>query len=298
LSDLDVQGEARPIRLSPTASFWGRVWQWVKRNKVKSFLLVIALAAGIELLTIPWFDVIALSKTNPTETALMRQRISEARTEGKTIRVSQNWIPLSRIPRHVIDAIVVAEDGTFFSHRGFDWFEVRESIRKNVEKGRAARGASTITQQVAKNLYLSTSKDPVRKAKEALITAVLESTLNKERILEIYINIIEWGRGVFGIEAASRMYFAKSANALTLDEATRLAAVIPSPLKHRPDANSPYVLRRKQIVLNRMVARNLAAHTGRQEEESGELLDDATTTDDEPTVSTEEPPDSLEVREE
>ncbi len=185
----------------------------------------------------------------------MRQRIREAKEQGKTLRIVQYWIPLSRIPRVVAREVVVAEDGTFYTHGGIDWYEVHESIEKNIEVGRAARGASTITQQLAKNLYLSTSKDPVRKAKELVITLLLEHFLTKDRILELYLNEIEWGRGIFGIEAASRTYFGKSAAALTEAEGARLAAVIPSPLRHRPDAGSRYVLRRTQMVLDRLYAR-------------------------------------------
>ena len=183
------------------------------------------------------------------------------------MKIVQQWIPLCRLPQHVIDAMVVAEDGTFFEHGGIDWFEVQESIEKNLEEGRAARGASTITQQLAKNLYLSTSKDPMRKLKEVIITLLLERTLNKQRILEIYLNIIEWGRGIFGIEAAARTYFGKSRPRLTLEEATRLAAVIPSPLRHRPDADTRYVLRRKAIVLSRMAARSRIPATPTEEDQ-------------------------------
>jgi monofunctional biosynthetic peptidoglycan transglycosylase len=171
------------------------------------------------------------------------------------------------VPQHVIDAVIVAEDGTFFEHGGIDWFEVQESIEKNLEEGRAARGASTITQQLAKNLYLSTSKDPVRKIKEVIITLLLERTLNKRRILEIYLNIIEWGRGIFGIEAAARSFFGKSAAGLTLEEGARLAAVIPSPLLHRPDADTRYVIRRKGIVLARMAARSRIPATPTEEDQ-------------------------------
>ncbi len=138
---------------------------------------------------------------------------------------------------------------------------------------RAARGASTITQQLAKNLYLSTSKDPLRKAKELVITFLLEQLLTKDRILEIYLNVIEWGRGIFGVEAAARAYFGKSAADLTLDESVRLAAVIPSPLRHAPDADSRYVTRRKQMVLDRMAARNMI-----NQPIQGETLSSADTT--------------------
>ena len=229
-------------------------WAWA--HKIKTIVFLVLLLIIVELATIPWFSVSSLRDQNPHETALMRQRGNEAKEEGKSFKVSQRWVPLARVPKEVVDAIVVAEDGTFFSHNGFDWYEVQESVEKNLQKGKPVRGASTITQQLAKNLYLSTSKDPVRKLKEAIITLLLERSLSKQRILELYINCIEWGRGIFGIEAASQAYFGKSAAALSLEEGARLAAVIPSPLKHRPDADTRYVLRRTQIVLNRLAARN------------------------------------------
>jgi monofunctional biosynthetic peptidoglycan transglycosylase len=219
-------------------------------------LLLIAIVAA-EAATIPFGAIVRLRTENPAESALMRQRFHEAEDAGKPFRIVQRWIPLAQIPRHVVDAVIVAEDGTFFTHGGVDWFEVQESIEKNIEERRAARGASTITQQLAKNLFLSTSKDPIRKVKELAITLLLEHTLSKNRILELYLNVIEWGRGIFGIEAAARAYFGKSASALTLEEATRLAAVIPSPLVHRPDEESRYVTRRSMIVTRRMAARNM-----------------------------------------
>ncbi len=226
-------------------------------HKIRTLLLALLSFLVIELATIPWFSIRRLKTENPSETALMRQRIAEAEEKGKSLTIVQRWVSLSRVPQHVTDAIVVAEDGTFFAHSGFDWFEVQQSIERNWKEKRAARGASTITQQLAKNLFLSTSRDPVRKAKEALITLLLEQQLSKHRILELYLNIIEWGPGIFGIEAAARTYFGKSASGLTVDEGARLAAVIPSPLRHRPDSDSRYVLRRKQIVLNRMEARRM-----------------------------------------
>jgi monofunctional biosynthetic peptidoglycan transglycosylase len=226
----------------------------------------------VELLTIPWFSIGSLKTENPGLTALMRQRLGEAQDDGKPLKIVRQWIPIGRVPQHVIDAVVVAEDGTFFEHGGIDWFEVQESIEKNLGEGRAARGASTITQQLAKNLYLSTSKDPVRKMKEVIITLLLERTLDKRRILEIYLNIIEWGRGVFGIEEAARAFFGKSAATLTLDEGARLAAVIPSPLRHRPDADTRYVIRRKGIVLSRMAARSRIPATPAKEDQLQQAL--------------------------
>ena len=229
----------------------------MRTHKILTVLLLILLLVLGELASIPWFAVARMKTQNPAETALMRQRAAEAEAEGKRFRIKQTWIPLSRVPKHLRDAVIVAEDGTFFTHGGVDWFEVRESLEKDIHEGRAARGASTITQQLAKNLFLSTSKDPVRKVKELIITFLMERELGKDRILEIYLNIVEWGPGVFGLEAASETYFGTHAENLTLDQSARLAAVIPSPIRHRPDGDSRYVLRRKGIVLERMGARNM-----------------------------------------
>ena len=134
---------------------------------------------------------------------------------------------------------------------------MQKALEKDLKAGKWKVGGSTISQQLAKNLYLSTSKDPIRKAKEFFITLLLERSLTKDRILEIYMNVIEWGPGIFGVQAAAQAYFGKSVSDLTLNESMRLAAVIPSPLRHRPDADTRYVARRTQIVLDRMAARNM-----------------------------------------
>ncbi len=241
---------------------------WVRRHPWKSLLLVVAIVVVAELLTIPWWGVAQLARENPAETALMRQRIDEARRSGKKLRIVHLWIPLSRLPHSVGEAVVVAEDGTFYEHGGFDWYEVGQSIERNFEEHRLARGGSTITQQLAKNLFLSTSKDPVRKVKEAILTLLLEHDLSKDRILELYLNNIEWGPGIFGIESAARTYFSKSAADLSPDEAFRLAAVIPSPLRHRPDTDSRYVVRRSAIVERRLDARRRGIPITTEEEDS------------------------------
>jgi monofunctional biosynthetic peptidoglycan transglycosylase len=237
---------------------------------VRVLVTLVGLYLAWELLTIPYLDIARLERENPGETALMRQRLEEAREEGRALTIVHRWIPLSRLPAHTLKAVVVAEDGMFYDHGGVDWFEVQESIERNLREGKAARGASTITQQLAKNLYLSTSKTPMRKIREAIITFLLESRLSKRRILELYVNVIEWGRGVFGIDAASRLYFGKSASGLTLEESARMAAVIPSPLTHRPDAESRYVLRRQQMILARMQGRTDLAPRDTAGETGGE----------------------------
>jgi monofunctional biosynthetic peptidoglycan transglycosylase len=275
--------------------FFRRIAGWVWNHRLYTALLLFLALLLAELASIPWFAVARLRTENPAVTALMRQRAGEAHASGKLYRVTQKWIPLARIPKHLVDAVIVAEDGTFFSHGGVDWFEVRESLEKDIREKRAARGASTITQQVAKNLYLSTSKDPVRKLKELLITFLLERELSKDRILEIYLNIVEWGAGVFGVEAASEAYYGTHAENLTLEQSVRLAAVIPSPLRHRPDSEGMYVLRRRGIVLGRMMARSMipgAAATadstgpgGTAREPAGAIRDEDTTETDEEGAS-------------
>lgn len=255
----------QPVR---AASSLKAAWGWVRTHKVTTLLLLVVAFVAYVILSIPYVGILSLASENPRETALMRQRMGEAEDDGKPLKITQTWIPIGKIPKYVLDCIVVAEDGTFYEHGGIDWFEVQESLEKNLEEGRAARGASTITQQLAKNLFLSTSKDPLRKLREVIITVLMERTLQKRRILELYVNLIEWGRGVFGIEAAARTYFGKSAAALSLDEAARLAAVIPSPLRHRPDTDSRYVLRRKAIVLGRLTARRQAPVLEQEEEPS------------------------------
>ena len=226
----------------------------MRKIPFKIILALIGLYVGFEILTFPFLSIVRLPTENPTETALMRQRIEEAHHQGTTLKIHYRWTSLSDIPRHVRTAILVSEDGTFYSHAGIDWHEVQESIGTNWEKGRIVRGGSTITQQLAKNLYLSTSRDPIRKFKELIIAWMLEKTLSKKRILELYLNIIEWGHGVFGIEAAAQRYFHKPASQLTMEEGARLAAVIPSPLRHRPTETTSYV-EKKDLILRRMSTR-------------------------------------------
>jgi monofunctional biosynthetic peptidoglycan transglycosylase len=216
---------------------------------------IVGLFFLFEVFTLPLFSIANLDKDNPKVTALMQQRKEEAKDKGKTQRIDYRWVPLSNIPKHVRMAVLVAEDGAFFSHNGVDWHEVWESVETNLEKGRIVRGGSTITQQLAKNLYLSTSRDPIRKLKELLITWMLEARLTKKRILELYLNIIEWGPGVFGIEAAAQRHFHKPTTRLTRDEAARLAAVIPSPLRRRPTDDNDYVNDKAQLILKRMSTR-------------------------------------------
>ena len=234
-----------------------RVGGFAQRNKVTTVALFVFLLTVVSVFPLPLGEIDELRHSNPEWTAFMKEHEAIAKEQGKTFRKSQAWLSLSKLPEHVVDAIVVAEDGTFWSHSGFDWYEFKESLWRNLKEGRIARGASTITQQLVKNLYLSSSKNPLRKLREWILTWYMERTLSKSRILEIYLNVIEWGRGVYGIEAASKRYFGKSAASLTRDEATKLAAIIPSPRRHSADEDSRYVLRRASIILERMRARGM-----------------------------------------
>lgn len=230
---------------------------WTKMNKWKTLFIGISSLIFLQYLILPNNSLQSLRKNNPKRTAMMEQRIAEATSSDKEYSIQQQWVPISRISRNLINAVIVAEDGMFYEHEGVDWFELEESIKKNLVKGKAARGGSTISQQLSKNLYLSTSKDPVRKLKELIITLRMERTLSKRRILEIYLNVIEWGNGVFGAEAAAKKYFGKSASQLSREEAAQMAAVIPSPRKYQPNVLSRYVARRSSIILNRMSARGM-----------------------------------------
>jgi monofunctional biosynthetic peptidoglycan transglycosylase len=231
--------------------------RWTKANKLKSIILGIGSLLFLQYLFLPNNSLQSLRKNNPKKTAMMAQREAEAALSDKPFTIQQQWIPISRISKNLINAVIVSEDGLFYEHDGVDWYELEESIIKNLEKGKAVRGGSTISQQLSKNLYLSTSKDPVRKLKELIITLRMERTLSKRRILEIYLNVIEWGNGVFGAEAASKKYFGKPASQLTREEAAQMAAVIPSPRKFQPNVMSRYVARRSSIILTRMSARGM-----------------------------------------
>ena len=254
----------RPRKVRPNIPLWKigshrkprvRRFRWIRIIPFKIILVLLGLYVLFEILTFPFLSIARLPTENPTETALMRQRIEEAHDQGTTLNIDYRWTSLANVPRHVRMAILVSEDASFYSHDGVNWHEVLESIETNLEKGRIVRGGSTITQQLSKNLYLSTSRDPIRKVKELILTWILETTLSKKRILELYLNIIEWGHGVFGIEAAAQRYFHKPASQLTMEEGARLAAVIPSPLRHQPTETTSYVEKKKDLILRRMSTR-------------------------------------------
>jgi monofunctional glycosyltransferase len=212
---------------------------------------VFALLAYVYV-TLP--DVRALRTTNPASTAWMELRAREAEAAGRPVRRIQRWVPYGRISHNLKRAVIVAEDSAFWEHEGVDIEQIRESMAINLEKGQAARGASTITQQLAKNLYLSPSRNPIRKLRELIIARRLETELSKARIFEIYLNVIEWGDGIWGAEAAARRYFGVPAAALTAPQAALLAGAIINPRLYSPARPQARLLRRQRIIMRRMGA--------------------------------------------
>ncbi len=202
-------------------------------------------------------DVSRLKKENPKKTSFMEYREDEWKKKGKKFRIQKKWVSLGHISPYVMKAVIIAEDDKFWSHKGFDLDAIQKAIEKDIEKGKFKFGGSTISQQLVKNLYLTPSKNPSRKAKETIITWRLERALNKRRILEIYLNVVEWGEGIFGIEAAAQHYYSKPAIALGPQEAARLAAVLPNPRRYRPNGSSKYVEKRATIIYDIMVRRGI-----------------------------------------
>ena len=197
-------------------------------------------------------DVDVLATHDPGASALMRQRAAEAAKAGKPWHPSRHWVRYEHISPHLRRAVLIAEDDAFFSHDGLDWNEIKASARKDLATGRIARGGSTITQQLAKNLWLSTSRSPLRKLEEMFLAHRLERALGKKRIFELYLNVIEWGDGVFGADAAAHRWFRTSAAGLDARQSVRLAAVIINPRRYSPVEPPRRIERRVRMIATRM----------------------------------------------
>lgn len=225
----------------------------MKRGLRWGVYLLLGVLGGLMLVQL-WFAVHVWywAGHNPQNTAFMRERLAAMREDDPRARLTHRWVPYRRISVYLKRAVVAAEDAKFTSHHGFDWDEIQKALERNVREGEIVRGASTITQQLAKNLFLSGERTWWRKAQEAAITVMLESLMSKRRILEIYLNVIEWGDGIFGAQAAARYYFGTSAATLDPEQAARLAAMVPSPRRYHPGSYTPYLARRTATILARM----------------------------------------------
>src|SRR5512136_644507 len=198
-----------------------------------------------------------LKKENPKKTALMEYREKASKEKRKSYRIYQVWTPFSKISPNLVKAVLIAEDDKFWKHEGFDYEAIQKAIEKDLKAKKFKFGGSTITQQLARNLYLSPEKSLIRKISEAVITWRMEKVLPKKRILELYLNVVEWGEGIFGVEAASRHYFGKSCSDLTPEEAARLASVLPNPRKYNPVGDQRYVMNRSNLIYSIMIQRGI-----------------------------------------
>ncbi len=214
------------------------------------FLVVAALAVQL------WFfaHVVWWRSFQPDASAFMAARLERLREKDPKAKLAHQWVPYERISPQLKRAVVAAEDAKFVDHEGFDWQAISKAIEKNERKGRVVAGASTISQQLAKNLFLSGERSWIRKGEEAVITWMLETALSKRRILELYLNYAEWGEGVFGAESAARHHFGVGAAALNAPQAAFLAAILPSPRRYGRGQLTPYVSGRIETILARMPA--------------------------------------------
>lgn len=224
------------------------------RKLLRWLAWTLALALAALLLLQCWYfaHLLWYRSHNPEETAFMAMRRVELRAKSQEPRIRQQWLPYHKISVHLKRAMIAAEDAKFVDHEGFDWDGIQRALEKNQKKGRVVAGGSTISQQLAKNLFLSGSKSYLRKGEEALITVMMEAVLEKQRIFEIYLNVIEWGNGVFGAEAAARHYFGVSAADLSAEQAARLAAMAPNPRFYDKHRETKGLAKKIPIIMQRM----------------------------------------------
>ena len=221
-------------------------WRWTKRILFALVLLVLL----VQLWYLGW--VMWWKYFDPTSTSFMERSLETIQEKKPYAELRHQWQPYAKISTHLKRAVIAAEDDKFVVHEGFDWEGIQKAMEKNQKKGRIVAGGSTISQQLAKNLFLSASKTPWRKGQEAIITLMLETCWDKQRILEVYLNVVEWGEGVFGAEAAARKYYGTTAQALGPEQSARLAVMLPAPRRFEKNPYSDYVNGRTQLILNRM----------------------------------------------
>lgn len=222
--------------------------------KRKLIIVLIALPLALVLLIQLWYFIHIWwwVEHNPTSTAFMRTQLERLQQKDPKIRLQHKWVPYNRISNNLKRAIIAAEDANFAEHEGVDWEALQKAYEKNAKKGKIVSGGSTITQQLAKNLFLSGQRSYARKVEEMIITYMLEMMMDKRRIFEIYLNVVEWGNGVFGAEAASMRYFGRPAASLGPQEAARLAVMLPNPRYFGRHLDSSYLGRRTNLIMQRM----------------------------------------------
>ena len=250
------------------------------RGRILKYLALALVLCGAYLATyFVYPDIGELQKKNPGKTAFMQWREAQWAEKGEKKTITQRWVPITQVSPLLLKAVLIGEDDKFYQHEGFDYQALEQAFEKNLKEGRFAAGASTISQQLTKNLFLSPEKSLTRKAKEAILTWRMEHTLSKRRILELYVNVAEWGDGIFGVEAAARHYFHKPASALSSMEAARLASVLPNPLRFNALGDQKYVTFRAGLIHNIMVRRGVAIAD----------FQEVMSTKDAPTVDTSDP---------
>ena len=220
--------------------------KWLSRGLLGLFALLV-LWQSWYLIWVVWWKFF-----DPDMTAFMSQRLEELQEKRPNAELRHEWVPYERVSKHLKRAVVAAEDDKFIDHEGFDWEGMQKALEKNRRKGKVVAGGSTISQQLAKNLFLSAAKTPWRKAQEAIITVWLEMLWDKRRILEVYLNSVEWGQGVFGAEAAAHRYYNATAGNLSAEQSARLAVMLPAPRRYERNPYSPFMNGRTQVILGRM----------------------------------------------
>jgi monofunctional biosynthetic peptidoglycan transglycosylase len=220
--------------------------RWLRR----AALALLGLILLYQLWLFGW--VLYWSQFNPGTTRFMEIRLAELREKKPEAQLQKQWVDYNRISPHLKRALIASEDAKFVDHEGFDWDGIQKAIEKNQKKGKFVAGGSTISQQLAKNLFLTPAKTPWRKAEEAIITLMIEATWDKRRIFEVYLNVIEWGNGVFGAEAAARHYYGIAAAQLGPEQAAKLAGMVPNPRFYDKNRGAPGLARKTEIILQRM----------------------------------------------
>lgn len=228
----------------------------MRRIALKLLGFAVGLAAFIFLALQAWFyaQVLWLRTHDPAQSAFMQEQLAQLRMHDPKARLQHRWVPYAQVSANLKRAVVAAEDAKFLDHQGFDWEAIQKAIEKNEREGRVVSGASTISQQLAKNLFLSGERTWARKGEEAMITWMLEKTLSKRRILELYLNFAQWGERIFGADAAARHHFGVSPAALTPEQSAWLAAILPSPTRYDRGYTTRYLAGRVQTILARMPA--------------------------------------------